>query len=217
MLYKKGMLLIGLCFILLLSACSGESTREMIYEHLEEAVKLEDNFAKQQEDINQLEQQEQELYAQIIDLQMNEMDKIKELSQQAIGIIEERKEKMNLEKESIDASKEEFTKIENLIEELDEEALKEKAQEMYDVMNNRYQTYDQLHQAYMNSLELEKELYELLQDENVTQEQLSTHIENINKTYEEVISKNDQFNAETVAYNDLKKEFYEMAELDVTY
>lgn len=211
------MLLIGLCFILLLSACSGESTIEMIYEHLEEAVKLEDNFAKQQEDINQLEQQEQELYAQIIDLQMNEMDKIKELSQQAIGIIEERKEKMNLEKESIDASKEEFTKIENLIEELDEAALKEKAQEMYDVMSNRYQTYDQLHQAYMNSLELEKELYELLQDENVTQEQLSTHIENINKTYEEVISENDQFNAETVAYNDLKKEFYEMAELDVTY
>lgn len=211
------MLLIGLCFILLLSACSGESTIEMIYEHLEEAVKLEENFAKQQEDINQLEQQEQELYAQIIDLQMNEMDKIKELSQQAIGIIEERKEKMNLEKESIDASKEEFTKIENLIEELDEAALKEKAQEMYDVMSNRYQTYDQLHQAYMNSLELEKELYELLQDENVTQEQLSTHIENINKTYEEVISENDQFNAETVAYNDLKKEFYEMAELDVTY
>lgn len=210
-------MLIGLCLMFLLTACSGESTKEMIYEHLEEAVKLEESFANQQEEINQLEQQEQELYAQIIDLKINEMDKIQELSQQAIGIIEKRTEKMNLEKDSIDASKEEFVKIENLIEKLDDQDLKEKANEMYDVMINRYNAYDQLHQSYMDSLKLEKELYELLQDETVTQEQLSDHIEKVNKTYEEVISENNQFNADTVMYNDLKKEFYDMADLDVTY
>src|SRR5699024_6261834 len=92
-----------------------------------------------------------------------------------------------------------------------------KAREMYEVMMDRYKHYDQLHKEYIKSLKLEKELYQMLQKEELEQEDLTAHIEKINKKYEKVLDKNEEFNETTANYNKLKKELYDQTDLSVKY
>lgn len=217
MLYRKTAIILLIGLLTLLAACSEATTSEKIYTHLEKAVTLEEAFEEQQNKIVELEKKEQELYSQIIDLNMDEFDKIKSTAKEAIKVIEERKDLISLEKESIEASKEEFKKVKGLIEELEKEDAKEKANEMYDVMMKRYEAYDKLNEAYTQSLKLEVDLYTMLQKEDLKQETLTAHIEKINETYKKVLEANDNFNSYTEKYNQLKKEFYQVAKIDVKY
>lgn len=184
---------------------------------MEKAVELEDTFEEQQDPIVKLEKKEQKIYGKIIDLSMDEFSKIKKLSKQAIKNIDKRAKKIELEKESIHASKEEFTKIKDAIDELEKKKVSKKAEKMYDVMMERYNAYDKLYKAYSKSLKLEKELYKMLQQEDLQQEDLTKHIKKLNNSYEKVIDRNEKFNSLTVKYNKLKKEFYDAAGLDVKY
>src|SRR5690625_2247349 len=120
----------------LFSACS-DSTEEQIHTHLEEAVAQEAEFEEQQQQITELEQREQELYSEIIQLDMDDFDQIKTLSEEALEVIDERAEKITQERESIESSQESFQLTEDLIAELDE-GVKEKGEEMYNVMESRY-------------------------------------------------------------------------------
>ncbi|ASK63635.1 hypothetical protein CFK37_16460 [Virgibacillus phasianinus] len=215
--YRGIAIILLISIITLLSACSGASTSEKIYDHLEKAVTAEKAFEKQQDDIVKLEKEEQKLYSQIIDLSMDEFDKIKSIAVEAIGVIDKRKEKIALEKESIEGSKEEFEKVKELIGELEKEKAKNKANKMYDVMMNRYDAYYTLNDAYAKSLKLEKELYTMLQKEDLKQETLTEHIKKINESYKNVLAANKNFNAYTEKYNKLKKEFYKAAKIEVTY
>src|SRR5699024_6733170 len=156
----------------------------------------------------------------IFDLSMDDFDSIKKLSEEAISSIDKRRDKVELEKESMDASKEEFKKVKDLIGDLDDEddkKVKEKANEMYDVMMDRYDAYDDIYETYMKSLDLETEMYEMLQDEDLEQENLSNQLDKINESYQDIIDSNEAFNEYTVEYNALKKEFYEAADIDVEY
>lgn len=214
--WKKSLFIMAMSSVFLLSACGG-TTEEQIYNHLEEAVDLEAGFDEQQNEITELEKQEQKIYSEIIELGSDELDEIKKSAQQATEIIEERADKLEAEKESISESKAEFEKTDKLIDKLDDEQAQEKGREMYDVMMERYDTYDTLHEAYTGSLDLEKELYAMLQKEDVEQSDLTDHIEKINNSYGKVLEANEEFNQDTAAFNEIKKEFYETADIDVEY
>lgn len=200
----------------LLAACSGESTEEQIHSHLEQAVAEEAEFEEQQQQITELEEKEQELYSEIIQLDMDDFDQIQSLSEEALEVIEARSGKIALERESIESSQETFHMTEELIAELDN-GVQAKGEEMYNVMENRYNAYYDLFDAYMESLELERELYNMLQQEDTEQEALNEHINSINDSYQAVLEYNDQFNEFTVEYNELKQEFYELADINVAY
>lgn len=201
----------------MLTACSGQSTTEEMYDHMEEAVSLEENFEEQQDTIAKLEQQEKEIYNQIINLGTSEFDKIKELSKKALDLIDQRAEKLKLEKESITAAKEEFTKIEPLIEDIEEKAIKEKGNQLYTTMSERYSAYKDINKAYTEALKLDKELYEMLQKKELKEEDLKKQIEEINQSYDKVLTANKTFNDKTKQYNQQKQKFYELAGLNVEY
>ena len=216
--FKKLLLLIlSISLMVLFTACKSQSTEEQIHNHLEEAVTLEEEFEKQQSEITDLELKEQEIYNQIIDLGMDDFETIKELSNQALEIIEQRKEKIGLEKDSIVSSKEEFNEIEALLDDIENQELKDITESMYEVMNNRYSAYEDLNGAYTESLKLEQELYELLQQEDLEQDRLTDQINSINESYEQVLHSNEAFNNYTVEYNEFKKEFYETADIAVSF
>lgn len=216
--FKWTGLLLGISALMILNACSGESTTEEIYDHLEESVTLEETFVEKQTEITELEQKEQSLYEEIFELSMDDFDKIKELSEDAISSIDERRDKVDEEKDSMDSSEKEFKKVKDLIGDLDDDKdVKENANEMYDVMMERYDAYHEIYEAYMDSLDDETELYTLLQDEDVEQEAISGQLDEINESYQHIIDTNETFNHATVEYNDLKKEFYKAADIDVEY
>lgn len=216
---RNVLLYIGIISIVLLGACSGDgdSAEDKIYDHLEEAVTLEKDFKEQQSTITELEEKEQGIYDKILDLGMDDFEEIKELSDEAITVLEDLEESVGIEKESLADSKEEYEKIETIIDEIEDEDVKAKAEDLYDVMQKRFAAYDKLNEAYVGSLEAGKELYSLVQDEDSTQESLSEQTSLINEYYETVLEENESFNSYTDDFNELKKEFYDAAEIEVTY
>ncbi len=214
---KRVFAYISAVFLLVLAACNNQSTSEQMYEHLEEAVALEEAFAEQQQPLVELEQREKEIYNEIINLGMEEFDQVEELSQEAISIIDEREEKLKTEKQSIEDAKEEFDKAAEMVDELEEEEVKGKAEEMVSTMNDRYQAYQDLNESYTSALEQDRTLYELLQNQELKEEELRKQIDTINNQYDEVISANQSFNDYTEQYNQLKQSFYEAAGIDVEY
>ncbi|WP_078554970.1 YkyA family protein [Bacillus alkalicellulosilyticus] len=213
---NKGVLYVvfGFC-ILFITAC-GTNPAETMFQHMEEAVALEKEYENQQQPLVEAEKKEHEIYEQIIMLGMEEFDDIYALSEQAIAIVEERRELMNAEKQSIDAGFEEFIKIEAEIENLNED-IKGLALEMKTAMEERYQSYQSLFEEYNKALDLDKVLYEMLQSEDATIDELQNQIDQINLSYETVIELKDIFNEQTVEYNQLKRDFYDAAEINVEF
>jgi len=199
-------------FLLFLFGCAEKSVEEEISSRLTEAVILEESFQEQQEKIIDLETEEQNIYNKIVvNEDIDEME-IKELSQEAIDSISERAEEVKKEKESIEASRAKFEEVEELLDELDDPETKKYAEEMYNRMEDRYEAYDSLYTAYQQTLELEKELYEMFLNEPV-QKELTNHIKKVNESYEQVLTANEEFNTYTVEYNELKEKFYEESSL----
>src|SRR5690625_257821 len=101
--YKSVIVFILSVFILV--ACNGPATEELMYEHMEESVNLESEFVAQQQPLSELEQEEQELYEKISTLSADEFDQINQLADEAIESIELRREHIDAELDSIEASK----------------------------------------------------------------------------------------------------------------
>ncbi|WP_017471758.1 YkyA family protein [Amphibacillus jilinensis] len=211
--------MVGLMILsgLLLVACSGQSTEETMYEHMEEAVRLEGDFVDQQQPLGELEQKEQDIYQEISELGMDEYEEIRSLAEQAIASIEERRELTEKEIASIEASKSEFEQVEPLIADLEDEALQETAQEMVEKMNERYQAFLALHEAYQSSLDYDIALYELLMKEDLEEPEFTEQVDQVNSQYQEVIDANHAFNDATDAFNERKREFYDQSDLNITY
>jgi hypothetical protein len=203
---------------LLLTACNkGPEPAEEIYNHLEKAVLLEEVFEEQQAPLVELETKEQKLYDEIISLGMAEFDRIKTLSNEAISIIDERKNRIEKEYESLKASKQEVEFILPIIDGMEETELKQQAQSLYDQFIKRFESYEELYQAYSTALSYDRTLYEILQTEELTLEQLENQITKINESYETVVTENDAFNKLTEQYNEEKKTFYSESGLNVSF
>ncbi|MBM7540435.1 YkyA family protein [Amphibacillus cookii] len=215
--FKTVGLMIMILSGLLLVACSGQSTEEAMYEHMEEAVRLEGDFVDQQQPLGELEQKEQDIYQEISELGMDEYEEIRTLAEQAIASIEERRELTEKEIASIEASKNEFEQIEPLIADLEDEALQETAHEMVEKMEERYQAFLVLHEAYQSSLDYDIALYELLMKEDLEEPEFTEQVDQVNNQYQEVIDANHAFNEATDDFNEKKREFYDQSDLNITY
>ncbi|WLD94997.1 YkyA family protein [Alkalihalobacillus sp. AL-G] len=199
-------------FILLLSGCSfGPSAEEKIYEHLEKTVSLEAGFAEVQEPLVKAETEEQKIFSEILKLSMKELDKIKTLSDKAAELAQSRAELLEKEKDSIHSAYEEFISIEPLVKELEVKEIKDKADELVTTMNNRYDQYNELHNAYGKALEMDQGLYEMLKKEDLTLDKLKSYIDQLNQQYERVFDEQEKFNELTDRYNDQKQSFYKEA------
>lgn len=215
---KKIFLTVVIIALFVLTGCFNRQTpEEKIYEILENVVKLEEVFEDQQKPLLDLENEEKALYDQIISLGMKEYDKIVELSNKAIEIVDKRKELMEKENNSILSAKEAFVKIEPIISEIEDDKTKKLGEKLYDTMMKRYEAHEQLFEKYMEGLSNDRKLYEMLKNKEMSMKELQDQIEKINKTYEEVIEVNQLFNDSTNQYNQEKMEFYKQSKLDVEF
>ncbi len=211
---KQTVVMLFICS-LVLSGCFGPSPEENIYKTLEEVVSLENTFKKQQQPLLELEKKESDLYNKIMDLGMKEFDQVVTLAKEATTVVEEREEKIQTEYDSIMSSKEKFEAISGEIENIDDETLSASANKLKNTMEDRYQSYETLYENYKTSLSLDKELYTMLQKEDLKIDELETHITKINAAYKAVMEQNEHFNKLTEKYNEQKMDFYKQAELNV--
>lgn len=188
---------------------STTETMDEIYTYLEETVTIEKSFDEIQTEINVLEQQDDELYNEIIQLEMEEHDKVVELSTEAIELLEQRFDLLEKEKDILTKSKIAFDNIEALLGGLTDEEIVSRADKLFDTMMERYAAYDLVYDVYQGSLLLTKDLYVLFQEEVYDEETMLSLISDINESYDAVLDANEIFNETTILYNGLKKEFYD--------
>lgn len=200
--------------VLGLTAC-GNSPQVDIYKALEDVVTSEKQFSKQQQPLVELEKKEKEKYDQIISLGMKEHKQIEHLSDEALNIVKKREERIQQEKKSMDASKEKFQAAIELIQDLEEEEYKKEAEALIVLMNKRYDSYDVLHKQYEKAVQLDRQLYEMFKKKDVKLEELENQITTINKTYEQIMKANEEFNQLTKQYNEAKAALYKKAGLEV--
>lgn len=206
---KHFLILLLLCFVLI-SCQSNDHVIETIYDHLTATVLIEENFEKYQEQINELESEEHEIYNELIGLGDDDKEEIKELTKEAIYILDEKMEYIQLIKETLAESRKEFIKIEPFIDQVKDEVQLEYVNKMYDTMIKRYESYDKVYDSNVDSVQLTNELYEGFSSDDISAADIYSLIGDINDSYEAIIEANEQFNKETILYNGLKADFYEL-------
>lgn len=207
--FTQAMITMFIFFILV--ACNNEeNVMDKVSEHIEATVEIEAAFEENQEKIYELEKEDEKIYNEIIGLGTEDYEKVVELSTEAMDLLEERMEYVKLEKESLDESRIEFEQIAPLIDKISDPEEKEQAEKMYETMINRYDAYEVVYGNYAESIELTKSLYSLFQQEEFKENEVYAVIANVNDSYDEVLKANETFNKETVLYNSLKEEYYEM-------
>lgn len=185
-------------------------TTDLILEHLEKTFEFEKEFNNQQEPLTKAAEEEYSLYNEIVDHGLADFEKIKELSDKALVVVEERKEILDKENQSLNLAEEEFNKIQPLIQEINDDKIKSEAENLYSVMQKRYDTYDEIYTNYKIMLvEIEK-IYQLLQDKDVTIEQVKEQAELANSHQAALVELNEQFNLYTDEYNQGKTNFYSL-------
>jgi len=202
-------------FAVVLSGCQQQNPFENIYKVLEKAVAAEQTFAAQQEPIVLLEKEEKQIYERITAIGMKDKEQVAILADKAAEMADQRKNHMDLETKSLLASEEEFQSLPSLIKEVKDPKIKEIAQELYQIMMERYDIHDDISKRYNEALQLDKELYSMLKEENVQFEQLEEQIGKINKAYELVLEVNKKFNDKTKEYNEKKLSLYRESGLDI--
>lgn len=200
---------------LIMSGCFNGSPEEKIQKILEKTAEKESDFNEHQEPLNELEKKEKEQYEKIIKLGMDEYEQIVELSDEATKNLEQREAIIEKEQTSMQNSKEEFKKIDEQIGKIEDEKVKKEATEMEKVMTERYDTYDSLYEAYRQSLDYDRELYELFKKEDLKMDELQGQIKKINTSYAKVLKANKQFNALTEKSNQKKESFYDRSGIEM--
>lgn len=198
--------------LLALTAC-GVSPEQTVQAHLEEAVNLEETFVKQQEPIIAAEEAERERFEEMIELGLSEMDEIETLAEEAAAFVDEREERMDTERESLTQAYNEVGEGAVYVQEIDDEKIQAMAAAVIGVMEQRYEAHGALYEAYMDGVQLDRELYEMLMDEDLAYEDLEAHVDAINDTYETVDHHKETFNEFTSTFNEKKEEFYQTAGL----
>ncbi|WP_249310299.1 YkyA family protein [Bacillus sp. FJAT-49736] len=201
-------LCIGMC--VLLAGC-GAKPEEKIYQILEETVSKEKGFQSQQSPLTKLESEETHIFEQIMGLGMKDYEKVVKLSDKALLNIKERKERMDKEQESMLASKNVFLKMQSIMPDLKDPSLKKEANELFNLMEKRYETHQKLYTSYMSGLEADQKLYELFQKQNVPINDLESQINATNESFSKVMDANKEFNKDTKTYNEKKLDFYKHA------
>ncbi|HLS20186.1 MAG TPA: YkyA family protein [Bacillota bacterium] len=203
--------------VLLLTACQKEDIEAEIYNFLEKTATHEGTLGEVREQMASLEADEHTLYTDLIDQPFDDKEKIEQFIEKADELIDERLKLLDEENEKMILSKEEFIQIEPLIEQIETEDVKNSAQNMYDIMIERYNLYDEWYDLYILRLDREKEMYHLFLEEKINFEQINDQVVIVNETYDQAQIVLDNFSEQTKKYNDAKRNFYELSHLNVVF
>jgi hypothetical protein len=214
--FKTRFILSVIAVVIILTGCSSkEKNAEELYQVLESVVEAEKEFEEQQEHLVKLEKQEKDIYNQIMALGMKQHEEVVKLSNKALVLIEKRRDHLQKEIESINASKTEFKKAEEIKNKMKDAKLRSSAEDLFIIMSNRYNVHKKLSQEYSNALDRDNELYLMLKNESISYDKLENHVTELNTTYQKVFAANEEFNNLTSQYNEKKLQFYQAAGLNL--
>ncbi|MGE7875581.1 YkyA family protein [Bacillus paramycoides] len=201
--------------VTLLSGCLGAKPEEKLYVAFESATKQEKTLSEDTKKLATLEKQGLELYNQITLEGKENNQVVKEKLDQAVTNIHDRKKVLEKEKATLENAQNEVKSVDNYIKKLEDEKLQEQAKKVRDMYQNRAESFKKLHADYIKSLQLEQELYKMLQAKDERLKSIHEKVKTINQSYEQIDSGQDKFNTYTNEYNQNKLTFYKQANIKI--
>ncbi|PEJ85503.1 hypothetical protein CN543_28950 [Bacillus toyonensis] len=214
MLYRK-LAFITVLSVTLLSGCLGQKPEEKLYVAFESATKQEKTMFEDTKKLAELEKQGQELYTQITIEGKENNQVVKEKLDQAIANINDRKKVLEKEKATLENAQNEVKSVDKYIKKLEDKKLQEQAEKVQDMYKNRAESFNKLHDDYKKSLQLEQELYKILQAKDEKLKSINEKVKMLNQSYEQILSNKDRFNKYTNEYNQKKLAFYKQANIKI--
>ncbi|PFY28693.1 hypothetical protein COL48_28620 [Bacillus toyonensis] len=214
MLYRK-LAFITVLSVTLLSGCLGQKPEEKLYVAFESATKQEKTMFEDTKKLAELEKQGQELYTQITIEGKENNQVVKEKLDQAIANINDRKKVLEKEKATLENAQNEVKSVDKYIKKLEDKKLQEQAEKVQDMYKNRAESFNKLHDDYKKSLQLEQELYKMLQAKDEKLKSINEKVKMLNQSYEQILSNKDRFNKYTNEYNQKKLAFYKQANIKI--
>jgi hypothetical protein len=201
-------LVMGLSLLTLVACSTTKSPGEKAFQYMEKAAQLESVFNAQQKPLIEEEQKEQQLYEEILALNMKHFDQINEKSKQALKSVSTRRRLMAKEKESMDQAAEEFKKADPYVNRINSTQQAAAGKKAITDMHNRYAAFNKLNTYYNDSLNSDESLFKLLETKGLTVETLQKKLDEVNASYKKIDQEKDQFNTYTKEFNKDKKAFY---------
>ncbi|HDR7613503.1 TPA: YkyA family protein, partial [Bacillus mycoides] len=206
MIYRKLALITALS-VTLLSGCLGQKPEANLYVAFENAAKQEKTMYEDTKKLAELEKQGQELYTQITLEGKENNQVVKEKLDQAVTNINDREKVLEKEKATLENAQNEVKSVDKYIKKLEDKKLQEQAEKVQDMYKNRAKSFKKLHDDYKNSLQLEQELYKMLQAKDEKLKSIEEKVKTVNQSYEQIHSNQDSFNTYTKEYNQNKLAF----------
>jgi hypothetical protein len=212
---SRGIIILPFIIIVFSTSLSGcfqqEKSAEKMYSVLEKVAVNEKDFEQAQDPLVQKEKKEKTFYDKIIELNTNQYDDKVKLSNEALIMVNDRKKYMETETKSLQQSEKEFKKVVTLKNKMDDKKLNDEANQLYDLMMNRYKAHQVLSKEYLAGVSADQKLYQMFKNQNVTVENLEGQIKELNSIYKNIYAANNQFNRLTQQYNEKKLQFYKNA------
>ncbi|MGG1243441.1 YkyA family protein [Bacillus cabrialesii] len=196
---------------LLLTGCMGKDPVDSLHHSLEKAAESEKPFQEEQKTLEELETKENQLYDDVMKLNMDDYKKIVALSDEALENVSKREEHLKIENDSIKKSESEFEEAKTSAEHIKDKHIKEKAVTAASHMQKRYTSYGSMYEEYKKALQLNKKLYKQLKDKDLTRDDLDQQIDKVNASYEKVLKYSGEFNEQTEKYNKARDDLYDAA------
>jgi Putative cell-wall binding lipoprotein len=196
--------------LLLLAGCSHLIDKQEVLSAFQKMTAYEKDAIEEQKKLMEFEQKQNAIYAHMMSYGFKHFTKVAQLAKEALMNIEEREKYVAREYKAMHSAKRQLNMAKRKTNGLHDERVKQQINQFIEVAEQRYETYDKLYAEYKEMLALEKELYILLQNKDVTAERFQRQIDRINERYQNIMDINEQFNAYTEEYNREKKQLFHM-------
>ncbi|MBE7379724.1 MULTISPECIES: YkyA family protein [Staphylococcus] len=185
----------------LLAGCTTDKKEVKAYnENVQKAFDKEQPINSISKKLNSLEEKKQDLYKKA---NSDNEETRKKAADDILDNIKQREDTFDKEIAALDDSKKQFNKGESHIKEIKSDDKKKELKELDDAVKNKYKVHDKYADAYKNVLDKEKDLFELIKQDGITQSQVDEKNDALNKAQKNF---QDKFKEYSKAMNTVNKE-----------
>lgn len=185
----------------LLAGCTTDKKEVKAYnENVQKAFDKEQPINSISKKLNSLEEKKQDLYKKA---NSDKEETRKKAADDILDNIKQREDTFDKEIAALDDSKKQFNKGESHIKEIKSDDKKKELKQLDDAVKNKYKVHDKYADAYKNVLDKEKDLFELIKQDGITQSQVDEKNDALNKAQKNF---QDKFKEYSKAMNTVNKE-----------
>lgn len=195
----------GLVLAMMVTAGCSSDEDELLdfYNAFQETVEVEKEIETVSEEFDSLESEKGELQESLENASREELP---EISAQLVENTDARIEQLDAEVAVMGDSRSRMETSRQYIEEISNESNREKAESLVEAMDARYKAHGDMIGSYKAVLESEREIFEYLGEEDVSQDEVDERLNSLSEEYQQVEENAAAFGEETEKVNEIKKE-----------